>query len=190
MTVGNANDAAKAVKQFGAPAALKLIAPEALHKTEIGGVVLNVGPREAQNAYERLASLLPGSGPAGYRVLVTPMIRDGAELVCGAFRDPQFGPVVMAGLGGIHVELLRDVSFRLAPLELSDARKMLTELKAARLFEGYRGAAPLAREAMADLLVKLSELISDRAEIREIDLNPVFVDEKQVSIADVRIMLS
>ena len=190
ITVGKASDAARALKQFGTSCVLKLIAPEALHKTEIGGVVLNVGPRDAKKTYERLSSLLPGGARGAHRVLVTPMIRGGTELVCGAFRDPQFGPVVMAGLGGIHVELLRDVSFRLAPLDVLEARRMLAELKIARLFEGYRGAAPLAREAMAELLVGLSELISDRAEIREIDLNPVFVDEKEASIADVRIMLS
>jgi acetyltransferase len=189
-TVDNATEAARAVEQLGTPAVLKLIAPEALHKTEIGGVVLNVAPREAKEVFERLTGLLPARAGTKHRVLVTPMIRGGTELVCGAFRDPQFGPVVMAGLGGIHVELLKDVSFRLAPLDRAEAGRMLMELKVARLFEGYRGAAPLARDAMAELLVRLSELISDRAEIREIDLNPVFLDEKRASIADVRIMLS
>lgn len=186
-TAATATDALRAVDRFEGSAAMKLVAAEALHKTDIGGVVLNVGSRDAKRTFERLVSLLPGQKA---RVLVTPMIREGQELVCGSFRDPQFGPIVMVGLGGVYVELLKDVAFRLAPFDARIAREMIGELDIAPLFRGYRGAAPLADEPLVDILVRLSELMADRPDIQEVDLNPVFVGSKAAAIADVRIVLS
>jgi acyl-CoA synthetase (NDP forming) len=97
---------------------------------------------------------------------------------------------MMAGLGGIHIELLKDVAFHLAPLDAVAAASLLSQLRVAPLFNGYRGAAPLARAPLIDLLIRLSELITDRDEIKEVDLNPVFVDGKGVMIADVRIIVN
>lgn len=188
-TVANPEDCTAAVVAFGGSAALKLIAPEALHKSEIGGVLLNVGVATAAAGFHTLMTRLPNAAGATHRVLVAPMIKSGIELVCGAFRDPQFGPVVMVGLGGVQVELLEDVAFRLAPLHEDTARELLSDLRIAKLFDGYRGAPPIAREALVDLLVRVSELIADREEIQEIDINPVFVDGKEAAVADVRIVL-
>lgn len=122
--------------------------------------------------------------------MVTPMIRGSAELVVGAFRDAQFGPAIMVGLGGIFVELLADVSFRLAPISQSVAAEMLEDLKGKALLHGYRGAPPVDTKSVAILLARLSEMMAACPEIAEVDLNPVILAGGAALIADARIVLA
>ena len=177
---------AEAMAALGGPLALKLIAPDIVHKSERDGVELDVrSAAAARRAYRRLAGLT--NGPA--RVLLTPMITDGVETVFGAFRDPHFGPVVMFGLGGVFVEALDDVVFALAPLAPEEARRMLREVRGAALLQGTRGRPSIDHAAAAALLVRLSALITAEPEIAEIDLNPVFLRPKGLAIANARVVL-
>jgi len=189
-TVTSAEECEKVASGLQEPMALKLISPEALHKTEVGGVLLNVQPRQAADAFRQLIEKQSPRSAVSSRVLMAKMVKAGTEFACGALRDPQFGPVVMVGLGGIHLELHKDVAFRLAPLSEEDAEELLSHLRIAPLFDGYRGAPPLARAALVDLLIRLSELMVDRDDIEEIDLNPVFLDATRATIADARIILT
>jgi acetyltransferase len=118
------------------------------------------------------------------------MIRGGVETVVGAFRDPQFGPVIMFGLGGVHVEALDDVVFRLAPIGPRDARAMLGEIRGPRLLGAVRGRPAVDADALADLISRVSVLVAERHEIAELDLNPVFAQERGAAVADARIVLA
>lgn len=170
--------------------AIKLVAPELVHKSEAGGVLLDVAPEKAADAYRQLAARAASIGIAKPRVLLTPMVSHGLETVVGAFRDPQFGPVVMFGLGGIDVEAIADVTFRLAPLDETEARAMLSEIRAYRLLGAHRGRAPRDTEAAVDLIVRVSELMADLDDVAELDINPVFLLERGTAIADARAVLS
>lgn len=184
-------ETAVATAEFGGPVALKLIAEGLAHKSDVGGVLLDVpGPAAAATGHRRLlerACAIPGHSP---RVLITPMIPDGIETVIGAFRDPQFGPVVMFGLGGIFVEALNDVAFRLAPLDELDAEAMIHEVRAHRVFDGVRGRPPCDLVSLVDLLIRISELAADRPEVVELDLNPVFLLARGAAVADARGVLA
>ena len=118
------------------------------------------------------------------------MIEGGVELVIGAFRDPQFGPIIMVGVGGTIVELTDDTVFQLSPIGEGQARRMLASLRIGPLFEGYRGSPALSAEAVVNLMVRVSELMDDLPNVAEVDLNPVFVDHEAARIADARVVLS
>jgi len=122
-------------------------------------------------------------------VLVQEMVRSGRELIVGMSRDPQFGPLVVCGLGGIYVEVLRDVAFRLAPLDACDAREMLEELRSYRLLRGVRGERPSDLDAIVDAILRISQLVTDFSEIVELDVNPLVVHEKGAVAIDVRLAL-
>jgi acetyltransferase len=172
------------------PLALKVVAPGIVHKTEIGGVLLDVrGPEAARAAHLTLLERAGRAGVDSPRVLITPMITDGLEAAVGAVRDAQFGPVVMFGLGGIFLEALDDVAFGLAPLGQADAQAMLREIRGRPLLEGFRGRPPCDLPSLVDVLIRVSELAADRPEIAELDLNPVFLTARGALIADARIML-
>ncbi len=182
-------EAAAAARALGGPVAMKLIAPDLAHKTEAGGVLLNVAPDDAGAAHRRLiARLPPDGGPA--RVLVAPMVTDAVEAVVGAFRDPQFGPVVMVGLGGVWVEALGDVAFRLAPLDAADARAMIDEIRGRALFGALRGRPARDVDALVDVLVRVGELIVERDEVAEIDVNPLFLLAHGAAVGDARVVLA
>jgi acetyltransferase len=185
-----ADEAVQAAGALGGRLALKLVADGLLHKTEAGGVELDVDGAEAvRRAHDVLIARAARLGLAHARVLLTPMLAGGLELAVGAFRDVQFGPVVMLGLGGIFVEALEDVTFALAPLDEPDARAMLDGLRGRRLLDGLRGQPPRDRAAVVDVLRRVSELAMDHARIREIDVNPLFVFERGVAVADARVVL-
>ena len=184
-----AEAAADAARELGDRLAIKLVAPELLHKSEAGGVLLDVLPEHAADAYRRLAERAAGLGLPSARVLVTPMIGAGLETVVGAFRDPQFGAVVMFGLGGTDVEALADVTFRLAPVDPSEARAMLGEIRAHRLFAAHRGRPSRDTDAAVDLIVRVAELMADLESVAELDLNPVVLLERGAVVADARAVL-
>jgi acetyl coenzyme A synthetase (ADP forming)-like protein len=171
-------EAADLAHRIGFPVVLKLVSPTILHKTDVGGVILGVQDETAAcNGYETLIARAAAADPdAEVRgVLVQKMIVGGQEVIVGMKRDPIFGPLVMFGLGGVYVEALADVSFRLAPLTAADAWDMLEEVRSAKLLQGLRGALPADRGALVDLIVRVGRLAAEHPEIAELDLNPVLV---------------
>jgi acyl-CoA synthetase (NDP forming) len=161
-----------------------------VHKSDIGGVILGVsGRRAASEAWAAMMAAAERAGAADARVLVTAMLEPGLETVVGVLRDRQFGPVVMFGLGGVLVETLDDVVFRLAPFGAAEAESMLQEVRGRRLFDAVRGRAAVDRAAIGDVLVRVSELAADRPEIAELDLNPVILTARGAAIADARAVI-
>lgn len=179
-TLATAPDAAgEAADAIGYPVVMKIVSPDIEHKTEIGGVIVGILDRAgAEEAYrtlvERAARHRPDAVIEG--VLVAPMARKGVEVIVGVTRDSVFGPAVMFGLGGVHVEVLKDVTFRLAPFDIDEARAMIDEIRGRAMLSGARGAAPSDVPALAQLLVDVSEFAAaHRDDIESIDLNPVIV---------------
>jgi acyl-CoA synthetase (NDP forming) len=189
----NADQAVKAAAGIGFPVVLKVHSPEVTHKSEVGGVALNLrNEAEVRDAFDRirrgLADRMPGATFEG--VAIAPQARPGVELIAGISRDERFGPLVVAGLGGIFVEVLHDTAMRLAPIDRIEARAMLEELRGAPLLHGARGAAPCDLDAIADLLARLSELAASRDDIIEMDLNPVVSYAEGHSVLDARILIA
>ncbi len=172
----NAGDAIAAAESFGFPVVAKIVSPDILHKTEIGGVALNLQSKDqVAKAFDDLMSRAKTARPQARieGVLIAPMIKGGVECILGVQRDPVFGPVVMFGLGGILVEALRDVSFRLAPFGKAEAHRMIDSIKARAVLDGWRGAPATDIEALADALVALSRFAASAGEkLESIDINP------------------
>ncbi|MCK6555932.1 acetate--CoA ligase family protein [Candidatus Binatia bacterium] len=188
-----AAEAVAVAGRLGFPVALKVVSAAVVHKSEAGGVRLGLdSPAAVEAAFAAILAAVGAARPdaAIDGVSVQPMApAGGLELVAGANVDPQFGPVVMCGLGGIWVEALNDVSFRLVPLTPRDAREMWNELAAAAVLKGTRGRAAVAIDALADVLLKLSALLVARPDIREIDLNPLLAYADRVVAVDARVLL-
>jgi acetyl-CoA synthetase (ADP-forming) len=164
-------EAARAARALGCPVALKVVAHGIVHKSDVGGVRLGIAlPEEAAAAFmairDRVMSQSPGSSIQGF--LVAKMAAPGTEVILGMARDPQFGPAVMVGLGGIFVELYKDVAFRLPPLNLAEARAMLTELKAAPLLTGYRGQPPRDLDALATCTCTVARIAAEHPRSRRL----------------------
>jgi acetyltransferase len=189
----NRQEAMAAAAAIGGPAVLKVVSAQVIHKSDVGGVKVNVAGDEAVGrAYDDIVKNINERVP-GVRidgVLVAPCAPEGPELVLGTVKDPQFGPVVMFGLGGIFVEVFKDVSFRVAPFERETALAMIRETKAAAILGGIRGEKPRDIESLAQLLVSVSHLAARCDEISAIDLNPVRVYEKGLAILDCRILVA
>jgi acyl-CoA synthetase (NDP forming) len=176
----NVEDAIAAATELGFPVVVKSAAAGA-HKTESGGVALNLGDEaEVRAAAERI----------GMPVLVQPMVRGGAELLAGAVQDPVFGPLVAFGPGGVLAELIGEAQFRLAPLTDLDARELVRGGKAGRLVAGFRGAPPADEDALVDLLVRLARLAEDVPEVAELDLNPVLALSDRCIAVDARVRVA
>ena len=177
---GLAQSAAEAraiADDIGYPVVMKIVSPDILHKTEAGGVVTGVADgAAAETAFERISA-----GAGAYKddaridgIQVQQMVTgDAQEVIVGAVTDPSFGKLVAFGLGGVLVEVLKDITFRLAPATADDARSMLDGIQAAEVLDGVRGAEAVDRDALAEIIVNVSELIGDFPEISEIDLNPI-----------------
>jgi acyl-CoA synthetase (NDP forming) len=156
---------------------VKLASHVIVHKTELGGIVLNLADEAAvRQAYETIRNRLVEHDnlQAMEGVLVQPMLRSGVEVMVGVTTDPLFGPLIAFGLGGIHVEILGDVRFRVTPLTDRDAREMVHEIRGYRLLEGYRGHPPADVKALEEVLLRISLLLEEVPEITELDLNPIF----------------
>ncbi len=181
-------DAAAAAEGIDGPVALKAVGETIVHKTDVGGVELDLaGPDEVEAAYRRMTASL-GSAMTG--VLVQPMAAPGVETIVGIIQDPAFGPLVMFGLGGIAAELLGDVAFRVAPLTDLDADELVREPRSSPLLFGYRGAAPAAIDALRHLLGQVGALADEQPGIAELDLNPVRVSTDQAVVLDARIRVA
>ena len=188
----SAAEAAKLAAGMGFPVVLKIVSPEILHKTEAGGVL--VGIKSAADAEQGFATIMANAKKYNDKatlagVQVQQMLQGGQEVIIGAVTDPSFGKLVAFGLGGILVEVLKDATFRLAPATKDDALSMLDSIAAAEMLKGVRGAAGVNREALATMIQRVSELVSDFPEISELDLNPVFATDKNATAADVRIVI-
>ena len=173
----SAEEAATLAAQIGFPVAVKLASHTLVHKTEIGGVQLNLANKaEVRRAYDDIAARLAEGRhlDAMEGVLVQPMVKDGVEVMAGMVQDPSFGPLIGFGLGGIHVEILGDVRFRITPLTELDAADLIRSIKGYRLLQGYRGHPPADVDAIQELLLRLSRLVEEVPEIVELDLNPIF----------------
>jgi acetyltransferase len=186
-------EAVKLAQRQGFPVALKISSPDILHKSDVGGVQLNLSSAEAvEKAYDMLLSAVKRSNPEARvdGVLVSKMASPGLEVIVGMNRDPQFGPVILFGLGGIMVEIYQDISLRLLPLTLNEAVSMIQEIKGYRLISGYRGRPAVDEQALADCLLTVSRIAEDSPDIVEIDLNPVFAYPDKILVADVRIIVT
>jgi acetyl coenzyme A synthetase (ADP forming)-like protein len=190
--VTSARDAAKVAQAMGFPVVMKIVSPDILHKTEAGGVVVGIkSAAEAEKAYDGIvANAKRHKASAKIEgVQVQQMLQGGQEVIIGAVTDGSFGKLVAFGLGGVLVEVLKDVTFRLAPANQEEALSMLDGIKAAEILKGVRGAEPVNRDALASLIVNVSRLISDFPEITEMDLNPVFATRVGAIAADVRVVM-
>jgi len=189
---GSADEAAEIALEIGASVALKIVSPDILHKSDAGGVKTSIdNAADVRLAFDEIVGNAKNFNPdADIRgVLISPMAQKGLEVIIGAKYDDQFGPIIMYGLGGVMVEVLKDVSFRVLPITRHEARKMIAETKSALLLDGFRGSSPFDAKALQKLLVLCSEIIESYPDIREMDLNPVIVHEQGLSIVDARIIL-
>ncbi len=185
-------EAVEAADRLGYPLAMKIVSPDIIHKSDAGGIKLNLSNAdEVKTAFDEIISNAVNVTTRDNIVggLLSPMVPPGQECIIGMIRDAQFGPVIMFGLGGIFVEVLKDVSFRVAPLADEDIDEMIEEIKGYKILTGVRGEKPKDVEAIKRVLAKLSEIVIDNPDIREIDLNPVIVHEKGLSIVDSRVLI-
>jgi acetate---CoA ligase (ADP-forming) subunit beta len=188
----NQKEAAKYADEIGYPIVLKIVSPDIIHKSEAGGVMVNLkSPTEVSTGYNKILE-----NAKKYKadakivgVLVQEMAPSSTEVIVGAIKDPQFGQTIMFGLGGIFVEVLKDVNFRIAPLNVDDAKEMITDLKAYPLLKGFRNTPPADIDALVGILCSTSRLVMDYPEIKELDLNPVLVYPKGAKTVDARIIL-
>jgi acetyl coenzyme A synthetase (ADP forming)-like protein len=174
----NSDEAVAAAETIGYPVVMKIASPDILHKTDIGGVKLNLASAsDVRDAFDlimyRTTRHMPDATIWGCQV--QQMVKGGKETIIGMNRDPQFGPLLMFGLGGVYVEALKDVTFRVAPIDRREAREMLSEIRAYNLLRGVRGEKPSDLEAIADTMVRISQLVMDFPQIVELDINPLLV---------------
>jgi acyl-CoA synthetase (NDP forming) len=184
----NEKEVATFAEQIGFPVVLKIVSPEIIHKSDAGGVMVNLkNATEAHDAYRKILENAKKYNAAARidGVLVQEMAQQSTEVIVGAIKDPQFGQTLMFGLGGIFVELLKDVTF----ITRQDAEEMITEVKAYPLLKGYRNTPPTDINAIVTVLLNTSKLIMDYPEIKELDLNPVMAYEKGAKTVDARIIL-
>lgn len=191
----SADEAVKAATEMGMPVVMKISGPKILHKTDVGGVRLNLASEdEVRQAYADMIAGVKkklGDKIEIWGVLIQKMLDKGKEIILGMTRDPKFGPLLMFGLGGIYTEALRDVSFRLAPIRENDASEMVRNIRAHKLLEGVRGEPPSDLGAVAECLLRLSQLVTKHPAIQELDINPlvVYPRGKGAVVADARIIL-
>ena len=188
----SADEAVDYSNEIGYPVVLKIISPDVLHKIDVGGVVLDINNKEeVRHAYNQIIGTVKIHKPTAKieGVLIQEMVPPSTEVIIGGIKDPQFGPTIMFGLGGTFVEVMKDVSFRIAPINKEDAQEMITEIKAYPILKGYRGQSPRDVDAIVEILLNTSRLIMDNQNIQELDLNPVMVYTNGAKTVDARIIL-
>jgi acyl-CoA synthetase (NDP forming) len=192
MLATTKEEAVSRSKELGFPVALKIVSHDVLHKTDVGGVKLSLkNEKDVGKAFDEIISSIKKHEPATniQGVSVQHMARPGTEVIIGMSKDPQFGPVLMFGLGGILVEVLKDVSFRIVPLTRRDAGEMIREIKGYPVLEGYRGQEPANIAVLEDMLLKVSDFVENRPEIKELDINPIFAYRDSALAVDARVIL-
>jgi acyl-CoA synthetase (NDP forming) len=186
-------EAVAAARQIGLPVAVKIVSPDITHKSDVGGVKLGLNSEEeVAAAFDQIVEAARRAQPkaAVLGVSVQKMARPGVEVIMGMTTDPQFGPVLMFGLGGVFVEVLKDVAFRIVPLEARDARQMIRDIRGFPVLEGFRGQEPADLAALENMLMRLSAFVEEHPEIQELDLNPIFAYKDGALAVDARIVLS
>lgn len=179
-------------QEIGFPVVLKIVSPDIVHKSDSGGVRLGLEhTADVSTAYSEIMTAAEKASPGAeiHGVSVQRMARPGVEVVIGMSKDAQFGPVLMFGLGGIFVEVLKDVTFRIVPLTGRDARQMIREIRGFPLLEGYRGQEPANLPLLEEMLLKLSRFVDGNPEIKELDLNPIFAHRDGAVAVDARVIL-
>ena len=179
-------------KRLGFPVVLKVASPDVVHKSDAGGVKVGLKTAtQVSKAYDEILKAIRQKHPEAIiqGVSVQKMARPGVEVIIGMSKDAQFGPVLMFGLGGILVEVLKDVSFRIVPLTKRDASEMIREIKGYPLLEGYRGQEPVDVSNLETMLLKISSFVDQNPEIKELDLNPIFAYSDSAVAVDARIIL-
>jgi len=190
--IKNEEEITELTKEIIFPIVMKIVSPDIIHKTDAGGVKVGIKTeKEARMAYQEIIFEVKKYNKKAKisGVIVYPMVPQGTEVIIGIMKDPHFGPVIMFGLGGIFVEVLKDISFRILPIEERDAEEMITEIKGYQILKGIRGETPKDVKSVRDVLMKISQLALENPEIKEIDLNPVFVFEKGLQVIDARMIL-
>ena len=180
-------------EEIGYPVVLKISSVDITHKSDSGGVKVNLASKEAvEKAYDEIMTSCRAYAPEANieGVAVQGMAKVGTEIIMGMIKDASFGPVVMFGLGGVLVEVLKDVSFRIVPIEKADAAEMTSEIQGKKLLQGYRGQDPADIPCLQQMLVKLSDFVNETPGIEEIDMNPVFAYKDGAVVVDARIILS
>ena len=181
------NDVISAAHEIGYPVVMKGCSPEITHKTEKGLIRTDI--RDDKEALDTFNDIMSGMNGSHGSILIQEMIKGKRELVIGLIRDPQFGPCVMFGLGGIFTEILKDVSFRLAPLEKRDAFEMMDEIKAHKILDAVRGMEPVDRELLSEMLINVGRIGVENDAIKEIDINPVIISGSRPVAVDALIVL-
>ncbi len=187
-----AKEAVKAAKRIGFPVVMKVVSPKILHKTDVGGVKVGISKMsEVRKTFADMKKRLNKKGSGFKGILLEKMVPKGVELIVGVQNDPQFGPVIMVGMGGIMTEVMKDVAFRMLPITQSDAKSMLAELKGAALLDGFRGSDPVDKREVARMLTKIGKMAMDNADyINSIDFNPVVVYPDSHYVVDAKIILN
>lgn len=186
-------DAVQVAAAIGFPVVLKIVSPNIIHKTDVGGVKVGINDNKGVNAaYREIINNVQKNCPdAKIRgVIVSAMALPAPEVIIGGLRDPQFGPAVMFGMGGVFVEIFKDISFRISPLEEYEALEMIGEVKGSAILKGFRNSKALDISTLAQTILKVSEMMMSLLEIKEIDLNPILVYPKGVKAVDVRVILN
>jgi acetate---CoA ligase (ADP-forming) len=190
----NTEEASELARKMERPVVMKVMSADVVHKFDAGGVILNVqGADQARETYERIVEnvhkVVPNAKIDG--ILIEEMAKDGVEVILGASRDDRFGPLMMFGLGGTMVEVLKDVSFRLAPMWKISAERMVRQIRSFKVLDGFRGKPPADVNGIVETLLRLSTMVCNHPEISELDINPLIVHEKGegCSVADSRVML-
>lgn len=193
FAVAETEDAAvKEAERIGYPVVLKILSPDVIHKSDVGGVIINLKTADdVRAAYQSIIDNVHQHQPNAHilGVLVQEFAPAGIEVIIGSLKDPQFGPALMFGLGGIFVEVLKDVSFRVAPITSYDAEEMIKEIKGYPILTGIRGQEPSDIGTLAKILLQVSKLVMKHSEINQIDLNPIFSYPKGAKCVDARIIL-
>ncbi|MEM2006122.1 MAG: acetate--CoA ligase family protein [Sulfolobales archaeon] len=190
----SADEAVELAEKIGYPVVLKIVSPDIVHKSDVGGVKVNISSEsEVRKWFDTITLNVRSKAPTArvVGILIQEMVPQDLEVIVGSTRDPVFGSIVMFGLGGIFVEVLKDVSLRITPITEYDAEEMIREIKAASILQGYRGMPPRDKKAIVDLIIKVGKLMDEVPEVTDIDLNPVMVfpEGKGAKVADARILI-
>jgi len=188
----NTHEAVLKANEIGYPVALKIMSPQIIHKSDVGGVILNIrNEKELETQYEKMTNEVTGRAPSAkiLGILVAKMMPSATELIIGGIRDNQFGPSIMFGIGGIFTEIYNDIAFRVAPIERIDAWNLIHELKGSRILEGARGRPPADIDSIINLLLNVSGLMTEHDTISQLDLNPVMAYPDSVCAVDTRIII-
>lgn len=192
MVASSLKETLEKANLLGFPLVMKIVSPDIIHKTDLGGVKLDINnEQQVRECYQDMMACVKENKPKAkiIGVLLYKQLPKGLEIIIGMTRDPQFGPTVMFGLGGIFTEILKDVSFRICPVTRIDVEEMINEIKGIKMLQGYRGKSKCDIASIVEIIIKVSELALHYSMIKEIDLNPIMVYEEGAVVVDAKILM-